>query len=701
MIPRRTLLGEQTAEYDSAFLHSNFIETPEYRSIIETKDSTVVVGRRGTGKSAMFSRLQKLWGTQRGANVIAIAPQDYQTISFRSIFRGLETNYNHVRAASRLVWKYSLLLEMLSNLARHYKSQERLAGFSRIQEELKYWQLNTNDFFGRMTNRLSPLLRKEKNSEDIIVELPQILKIDELEKAFDFVFEKSPIRFYILIDRLDEGYENDEAGAAIISGAISVISDLNKKYERIRPVIFQRDNIIRSVQKYDPDYTRNIEGEVLSLHWGTHLLQNLVAKRLNSVFKLNIEKSQRIWDHCVADEGAGRELKGMDGFKKCLRFTLYRPRDILSLLNQAFYTAMKDGRERIVYGDIESTAKTISRNRLDDLKKEYKSTFPSLIIAISLFESGNPEMGYLHAHALLDHMESYLKASDSSPEIVQDYQFLKNDGLIRVLYSIGFLGIHDKNSNTFTFCHDGRQHDRDLSSSERLLVHPCYWMALNLSKNALLPEEVEQINDEYEINVVSISPEIRAKRIEALRMELSSIEEGREHANIFQDWVKKVIEVVFAGHLSNIENSPNGAAVQRRDVVGTNRATTSAWKRIREDYDVRQVVFDAKNYKTMGADEYRQMASYLHDQYGKLGFLVTRDEDDNLRAGAELDHTREMYRNEKKLIIRLSCNFFLRMLNKLRNPEKHDVVDSALSKMLDKYERTYLSTPSTRKRKDA
>jgi hypothetical protein len=87
---RASLLGEQTAENDTKLLLSNFIETPEYRSIIETKDSTVVVGRRGTGKSAMFAKLLDFWGSQKATNVIAIAPEDHQAISFRSIFRPFE-----------------------------------------------------------------------------------------------------------------------------------------------------------------------------------------------------------------------------------------------------------------------------------------------------------------------------------------------------------------------------------------------------------------------------------------------------------------------------------------------------------------------------------------------------------------------------------------------------------------------------------
>src|SRR6478672_1852337 len=137
---RASLLGEQIAENDIKLLLPNFIETPEYRSIIETKDSTVVVGRRGTGKSAMFAKLSDFWGSQKAAHVIQISPEDYQTISFRAIFRSFENKYSHVRAVSRLVWKYGILLEMLSQLSKHFKSREQMVRFPLVQAEVTHWQ---------------------------------------------------------------------------------------------------------------------------------------------------------------------------------------------------------------------------------------------------------------------------------------------------------------------------------------------------------------------------------------------------------------------------------------------------------------------------------------------------------------------------------------------------------------------------------
>jgi hypothetical protein len=520
---RASILGEQTAENDSQLLLNNFIETPEYRSVIETKDSTVVVGRRGTGKSAMFAKLANEWGTQKATNIIAIAPEDYQTIGFRGLFKNFEVKYSYVRSVAKMLWKYGLLMEMLTHLSKNFKTKDKIRDYPIAQNHIKKWTVSNKDFFTRLSTATSAYLKGSDDVEIKIGGLHNFLEIDDLEDALDNLLKNSPVRFCILIDRMDEGYENDEGGAAIVSGAISVSSEFNKRYDHIRAVMFQRDNILRSVQKFDPDYTRNIEGEVITIHWDTYQLQNLVTKRLNSAFNLNLENAQKIWDRCTADEGYGRELKGLDGFKKCLQFTLFRPRDLLSLLNQAFYNAAREERKTIILTDLEKTAKIISGTRLDDLKKEYSSIIPSLSVAVSLFENGNPELNYNEALEILDNMPNALITQNANPTAVQDYALLRSDGLIRSLYSVGFAGTHDEHSNTFTFCHDGRQPDREFKTNDRILIHPCYWIALNLSKNALAPDEAQQINDEYEIRVTSVSPQLRAQRIGTLISEVGNI----------------------------------------------------------------------------------------------------------------------------------------------------------------------------------
>lgn len=422
---------------------------------------------------------------------------------------------------------------------------------------------------------------------------------------------------------------------------------------------------------------------------------NLVTKRLNHVFNLGLENAQKIWDRCTANQQIGRELQGKEGFRKCLQFTLYRPRDLLSLLNQSFYMAGREDRRTIILSDVEKTAMTISETRLEDLK----SIFPTISSAVSVFENGNPEMSYVDAIELLDTLASTMSDLSNDRNELVDWAILKSDGILRALYSVGFVGTHDSSSNTFTFCHDGRNPDREFTPNDKILIHPCYWIALNLSRNALAPEDAKQINDEIEIRVTSNTPAIRAQKIGALISEIGNIREGKDDSGDFESWVLTAIQTVFAGHLGNVAAKPNGSGVQRRDIVGTNLCKSDVWKRINHDYDVRQVVFDAKNYKGMGADEYRQLSTYLGGTYGRLGFLVTRDEDDNLRAGKELDWVKEIYTSQQKVIVKLSHKFLQKLLGKLRNPEKHDAVDHALATLLDQYERSYLSLQSTRAKK--
>ena len=47
------------------------------------------------------------------------------------------------------------------------------------------------------------------------------------------------------------------------------------------------------------------------------------------------------------------DLKNQDGFKSCLSYTLYRPRDIIVLLNTTFSHVARSGRHKIVKEDIE------------------------------------------------------------------------------------------------------------------------------------------------------------------------------------------------------------------------------------------------------------------------------------------------------------------------------------------------------------
>ncbi|MCX0338459.1 P-loop ATPase, Sll1717 family [Acinetobacter radioresistens] len=692
---RASLLGDQIAENDVQNLNINFIETSAYRTIIESKDATVIIGRRGTGKSAIFYKLNEVWRQQKNYS-IPISPEDQETIFFRKIFSFFNTNYSTARAAARIFLKYGFYLEILNAFQKDYKLKDICHNEILIFKELNDWnKYHPNSFFMRLALKIKEAIKAYDDPELALGFLSSDLNIPEIEKFIEKNINNKKNNICILLDKLDEGYENDEIGAAIVSGTILSGVEINKKFDKVRIVIFQRDNIIRSVARYDHDYTRNIEGELIRIHWEFRQLFTLITKRINSSLDLKIENSRKIWDRVTADQGNGNELKGEEGFRKCLQFTLYRPRDIISLLNKAFYQCLSDDRNTLIMSDIEAAAKLISKARLDDLQKEYEAIFPSIRPAVNAFMGTTSKMS---VYKIRSQLETYFIESITLSEKEKiDYTVLSSDGVLRALYSVGFVGIYDKQSSIFTFCHDGRNPDREFRDNDNVLIHPCYWIALNLSKNALSPDDAEQINDEYEIQVTSLAPQLRSQRIGELTSQLGNIPDGVASASEFEQWCFNVIKLIFTSHLDNFTLHPNGVATQRRDIVATNIEGSSVWRRIRADYKVRQVIFEVKNYKDIGSDEYRQLGSYLAKNYGNLGFIITKSDSNEPRKGAELDWCLEMYNMHKKLIIKLNAKFLASILSKLRSPEKYDVVDKNISKLLDIYERNYLSQKSSRK----
>ena len=168
-------------------------------------------------------------------------------------------------------------------------------------------------------------------------------------------------------------------------------------------------------------------------------------------------------------------------------------------------------------------------------------------------------------------------------------------------------------------------------------------MALNCSRNSLDRDEAEEIFDEYDIEISSKTPDIRNARIAGLIAQLSEIMESSEHGKIFEQWCHHAIRICFAIGLRNVELKPNKNARMRRDIVATNLGEGDAWKRIYDDYSTRQVIFEVKNYKGLKAQDYQQMTTYLSGEYGRLGFIITRDEEIDLYAGRDVEWVRELF----------------------------------------------------------
>lgn len=673
------MLGDVRAEHDHKMLDKAFYEWQGYKSLIEADDRYVVVGRRGTGKSALTYKLMQNCEARKDF-VIVVAPEEQDLIGLRAAAGKFGITVSRVRSAIKIGWRYALMMEIAAHLKKYYKTSSLITSSS-LNLPLKEWETKGDSIIRRLRLTLNSVNLSNETPEESIAELSHRLKIDEISSALEKIISGLNKKIVILIDRLDEGYEPDDIGIGIVDGIIYGTEDLRTKLLNIKAVLLLRDNIFRAIQRADQDFSRNIEGNVFRLHWDIQELFYLVCNRIREGLHLDIESNTKLWNRVTE-----ADLHGQAGFKKCLQLTLYRPRDIVSLLNNAFLNAKKQNREILILDDIKASAKHISEVRFDDLSKEYSSVFPSIGNLTKAFSGHNSKLSLADARNIV---ETFSRRKDLDAQTIQHFALLETaDEILKALYSVGFIGLLDKASGNYIFCHDGRTKENTFSDIEWVLIHPCYWTALNITSDGLDTESAHEIYDEYEITLVSQSKEVRDQKIGRIIAELQHIEPGNADAHVFEDWCKRVLEIIFAGHLTNIQIRPNNNASSRRDIVATNEGIEGFWQRVLSDYKTRQVVFEIKNYEKISTDEYRQVHSYLGKEYGACAFLICRDKLKELSKGAELDAFRDFYTKDS-MIVKLTADFLVSILYKIRSPQKFDAADDMLKKHLDEHIRLY------------
>ncbi len=680
------ILGSVRAENDTAMLARAFVETAEYRALIETQDFNFVVGRRGTGKSALFDRVNEHFQRHGKVFLYAARPQEYEALALQQSFAPYATTYSEMRALSRLVWKVHLLLLVAESLVAHYKAERSDHYFFLRDFLLDHKRLVSNTDATRCAEIIRYVAVDQTKSSDLLAGIAGQFQIARLQRAVQSILKELNRTAVILYDGLDEGWSSDAPSTAVVGGLGLAIADFSDANSGIHGTLFIRDNMFRALAHLDNDFSRHIEGNTLRLHWDEETLFQLVGERLKVALGLeSMENIGRVWNRFVE-----HSLQGREGFELCLRLTLYRPRDILVLLNRAYVEASRHQRDHVSERDIDATATSISHDRLQDLVKEYQAVLPGLREFIELFHGAPATRPISEVLSVVDtavEMDAYIEQEKSDFAI-----FGSGKQILHALFGVGFIGFEDKSlEGRFAFNHDGSgTRIETIGEESACMVHPSYWRSLEIEPTLSAAQVSVEIGDDYKPLDPSQVKDIRTRRLGQVISELPNLEEGAADAVKFEEWVGQVIKILFAGRLSNPELKPNADAIQRRDLVATNSASEGFWKRILDDYGSRQVVFEIKNYASLKTEDFRQVLSYTTGEYGRFAIIVYRSEHE-WPSNTEQGWIRELYHNHDRLIMPLPASVLLRCLSKLRNADRFDYTENTLNKRADTIVRSYLS----------
>ncbi len=382
---KRLDLGATSAENEMRDLASYYLETDQYLKSLRG-EAHLVVGRKGSGKSAIFLQIRdREREINRNKNIVLdLRPDGFKLVKFKEQVLSFmeEGTYQHTITA---FWEYVLLLEICYKILekdrkRHIHDHLLFAGY---RELASLYNIDGYDPEGDFSERMSGLMEKITseyqarfpNKENIRLSSAQVTEI--LHKHDVRRLQKTLINYmenkgalWLLFDNIDKGWPTsglNHDDLIIIRALIDATRKIEREFGKndliVSTIVFLRNDVFELLVRETSD--RGKEASVV-LDWtDPDLLRELVRLRIVSNDLSEHESFNSAWLRVVVSHYYGEETS-----KYFIDRSLMRPRFLLSLINQCKSFAINLNHDLIEEQDIEKGMLAYSTDLLRDIGYE-------------------------------------------------------------------------------------------------------------------------------------------------------------------------------------------------------------------------------------------------------------------------------------------------------------------------------------------
>ncbi len=394
--------GASAAENEIRDLASYYIPTDAYKRALRG-EVRMVIGRKGSGKSALFFQVRDKLRDNRQNVVLDLKPDGYQLLKFKdSVLRLLEAGtYQHTITA---FWEYLLLLEICHRLlvndrfaySRDRRLDERYRALADSYASSEY--ISEGDF----AERMSQIVRNIENnykakypdgrpvlSTEQITELLYVHDLAHLRDSLEeYLILKDSV--WILFDNLDKGWpphgiqEQDLIILRCLDDAARKIArDLTRHDIETHALVFLRQDVYELLVAATSD--RGKEARV-SLDWtDADLLREMLRRRfLYNGAKLN-SSFEEIWRSIAVSH-----IQGEESSQYIIDRCLMRPRYLIDLLKYCRGFAVNFNHPRIEPEDIDKALSAFSDDLVRDTGYEIQDISPELANLLYAFIDVEP-----------------------------------------------------------------------------------------------------------------------------------------------------------------------------------------------------------------------------------------------------------------------------------------------------------------------
>jgi hypothetical protein len=533
-------IGAASAEDDADYLDHCYVDTGALKLLEDTRDRRVIVlGRTGSGKSALLHRVMDRVGTR----AVSISPEGLALahVSNSTILRFFADLGVNLDPFFKLLWRHVITVEILSH---HLRSSEpsprgmldKLSNlFSRetredreMRETLDYlnkwgssfWQ-KTEFRVKEITQRLESDLEAEAGAAigtslgsagavvsaaehltdvqkgelitraQTVVAETQIEDLHRVGVLLDRVLDDEQQKYFVLIDGLDVDWVEERLRYRLIMALLHVASEFIP-VKNAKVVIALRRDLIERVFRLAREagfQEEKFRSRYLLLGWSKDSLLQVLDTRVNALVSRRYTKGRVSFRDLLPKNYMG-EATG-DAIAKLVS----TPRDVIALFNECITAST--GQPKVRKDELRSALGEYSRSRLRALGDEWSADYPGLLDFARILER-RPRTFPLSEITDKHLGDTVVELCSANPErncllyqyamkvldnvlSLTDFRFL----LTQVFYNVGLVGLKLSGYEPTSWSGEtGRSVSRaEVELSTTITVHPKYHRALGIGPN--------------------------------------------------------------------------------------------------------------------------------------------------------------------------------------------------------------------------
>ncbi|BCH19673.1 P-loop ATPase, Sll1717 family [Mesorhizobium sp. L-2-11] len=442
-------IGDAVAENEFQTLARYYLRTDQYGRA-SRGEVNLVVGRKGAGKTALFSQLRNEKRAKVQNIVVDLKPEGYQLIRLKEdvldyLAEGART---HLITA---LFEYVLYLEICYKVLEKDKTKYMRDGrlydpYLALQKAYESGDASEGDFSERLQALSRSLVegfkrtygqsdREQRLTSAQVTELVYKHNIKDVREALSAYLEfKDSV--WVLFDNLDKGWSahglNDEDVTilrALIDAARKIQRQMQSDEHDFHCVVFVRNDVYQLLVEASADYGKESRAV---LDWTEpDVLREMLRRRLISGLFPPKTPFEKVWSSVAISHYRGEETSSF-----LIERSLMRPRNLIKLISHCRGFAVGLGHEKIEQDDIEKGLRSYSLDLITDADQELTDILGADTTLIYHFIGEGESFSR-------DQLEKICRGAEIAPE--------KIESVIEFLLYYGFMGIHHTERTTYIF----------------------------------------------------------------------------------------------------------------------------------------------------------------------------------------------------------------------------------------------------------